>query len=123
MSRRPIAVLFFLITTCAILPQSKTFFIKYKSSVDRQFIEQKIAGKKIFQGNVLFKPDKSSISVEHFAGNLGKKDPVLSKIIKITLANQADADLLIQSSSSDPSIEYIQKAHVYKIDSVPNDSL
>ncbi len=123
MSRRPIAVLLFLITTCAILPQSKTFFIKYKSSVDQQTIEQKIAGKKIFQENALFKPDKSNISVEHFAGNLGKKDPVLSKIIKITLANQTDADLLFQSSSSDPSIEYIEEAHVYKIDSIPNDSL
>jgi len=123
MSRRPIAVLLFLITTCAILPQSKTFFIKYKSSVDQQIIEQKIAGKKIFQENALFKPDNSNISVKHFAGNLGKKNPVLSKIIKITLANQTDADLLIQSSSSDPSIEYIQEAHVYKIDSVPNDSL
>ncbi|MGE5848372.1 MAG: S8 family serine peptidase [Ignavibacteria bacterium] len=123
MSRRPIAVLLFLITSCAILPQSKTFFIKYKSSVDQQIIEQKISGKNIFQGNALFKPEKSNIAVEHLAGNLGKKDPVLSKIIKITLANQADADMLIQSSSSDPSIEYIEEARVYKIDSVPDDSL
>ncbi|HVO75300.1 MAG TPA: S8 family serine peptidase, partial [Ignavibacteriaceae bacterium] len=123
MSRRPILALLFLISSSAILSQSKTFFIKYKSWVDQQTIEQKISSSRIFEANSLLKSASLNLKAEHFAKNLGKKDPGLSNILKITLYNKADSDLLVQSASSDPSIEYIEEAHVYKIDSVPNDSL
>ncbi len=123
MSRRPILALLFLIVSFTTFPQTRTFFIKYKNWVDRQTIEQKISSKQVFRENTLSKLDPSDLSVEYFAKNLGQTDPELSRIVKVILDKDADPDLFIQSSSDDPSIEYIQESLIYKIDFIPNDTL
>jgi subtilisin family serine protease len=123
MSRRPILALLFFILSCTTLSQTRTFFIKYKSWVDKRTIDQKISGKQIFPENTLAKLDLSYLSVEYFAKNLGQTDPELSRIVKVTLTENADPDLFIESSSADPSIEYIQESRIYKIDFVPDDTL
>ncbi len=68
-----------------------------------------------------FKPDH--LLIDHFARNLGADDPVLSKIIKITLNNPSDSSSFLEEIRNDPQVDFIQRANVYKIDYIPNDSL
>ncbi len=66
---------------------------------------------------------KSSYFVQHFAQDLGVSDPNLSRILKVTFPNQSSANIFLNQIQNDQSIDYVQQANVYKIDSIPNDSL
>ncbi|MCX6150196.1 MAG: S8 family serine peptidase [Ignavibacteriales bacterium] len=98
-----------------------TFFIKYKESVSSSNIQKVIEQKDLTlkSNNVLNK--STGISINYLANGTGKGIEVLSKILKVrSNKTLTDDDLRnLQLASSD--IEYIQRAHTYKIDMIPND--
>ncbi|MHB1687531.1 MAG: S8 family serine peptidase [Ignavibacteriaceae bacterium] len=99
-----------------------TYFIKYKNSVDNYLINQKVETNQLV-------PDgsqhmgKAGYSIKYFAQKFGSVDSSLSRILKVTFPNQNSADTFIKQIQNDPTVEYVQQANIYKIDSIPNDSL
>ncbi len=117
-----ITLLFLLIFTATSFSQI-TYFIKYKNYVSRSSINNKIQSKDFFKISKTKTVSALDFSAEYFADNLGKNDPNLSRIVKLTFANQDAANTFLENAKSDPSIQFVQPANVYKIDSIPNDSL
>ncbi len=117
--------LIFIITLNTIYSQS-TFFIKYKNDVDKKSIESKIQTQSIIPQAALqnlSKPINLKTEVSHFANNLGSNDENLSRIIKVNTNVTMSIEKLSQLLKDDPSIEYIEPSHTYKVDYTPNDSL
>ncbi len=100
-----------------------TCFIKYKNNVDRSVILEKIKTKQFISTPSVQALNKLYISADFFAKNLGNDDQNLSHIIKITFPDNNSEQTFINQIKNDPSIEYVQTANIYKIDSMPNDSL
>jgi subtilisin family serine protease len=103
------------------------YFVKYKSYVSSAEIENKVKTQSFFSKDQLRKtinPLKAvQLSINYFADNLGADDNILARIIKVTINNPADSVSFLNVMQSDPSVEFVQRANIYKIDSVPNDSL
>ncbi len=119
-----LSILFFFLFFIPNLKSQTTYFIKYKDNVDKTEVEAKVISKQIFSSNGgLNKVSSNNYSVGFFAKGLGKVDDRLSKIIKITFNNEADAQNFLSLAQNDNSIEYVQPANVYHIDYVPDDSL
>ncbi len=117
-----IAFLLAIIYNVLSFPQS-TYFIKYKNTVSRSLINEKIQTGEFFSPHSGKKLANVIFSAQYFAKNLGKDDSNLSRIVKLTFDSQAAAEKFIEEAKNDPSIEYIQQSNIYKIDSIPNDSL
>jgi len=110
---------FFLVTSSF---SQITYFIKYKNSVSNSLINQMVKGNSITTvGNIQMK--KAGYMVQHFARNLGALSPDLSRILKITFPDQSSANIFLSQIQNDASVDYVQQADIYKIDSIPNDSL
>ncbi len=122
MSFKVFLAFLFLFTGITTYSQT-TYFIKYKNNISKSEINEKITSKRLLgtqSAPILY---KAQFSVEHFAHNLGNSDSNLSRIIKVSFSSKAAANYFINQAKSDPSIEYIQKSHIYKIEYTPNDSL
>lgn len=116
-------ILFCLIFSIKVFSQ-QTFFIKYKNTVSQSDIANKINTKQIINSSSLLKSAQTSnYQVSYFARGYGLNVEPLSRIIKVTFDNNIDNSTIIHTAGSDPDIEYIEAAHNYKIESVPNDSL
>ena len=115
-----ILIFFFIIITTTYYSQT-TFFIKYRDSIPVSDIKDIIANKNIALKSKDVLNKRPNLTITYFAKGLGEKISELSRIIKVhTDLSLSDEDLKnIQQNS--PGIEYIQKAHNYKIDFVPND--
>ena len=104
-----------------------TYFVKYKSYVSRTEIENKVNTQSFFSKEQLKKTINQlknvQLSINYFADNLGADDNILSRIIKVTIHDPADSVSFLNVIRSDPTVEFVQRANIYKIDSVPNDSL
>ena len=100
-----------------------TYFIKYKESVSKSEIEQKVSSDQFLPQNINLPMPVTVSSVDYLAKGLAKEDEILGRIIKITISNSIDESQFLQLKNLDPTIEYIQKANVYQMDFVPNDSL
>src|ERR1039457_4761438 len=101
----------------------QTYFIKYKDNVTKSAVADKISTKQIIHNNSLAKALNVNYKVGYFAKSFGKNIESLSRIIKVTFNNNQDSSFIKQMAADDPDIEYIEPAHVYHVDTVPNDSL
>ncbi len=63
-----------------------TFFIKYKNSIDKPAVEEKIRDNKLFPDRKNFSISNSNYKISYFAKGLGKDLENISRIIKITFA-------------------------------------
>lgn len=116
----PLFAVFFPLFTSS---QTNTYFIKYKNSVDKFELENRLNRKAILSEN-----NNSFLKIEEFkvnrlANGLASGIDELFRIIKITFNSNEQAQIFLTSANNDPLIEYIQKENVYKIDFTPNDSL
>ncbi len=100
-----------------------TYFIKYKANVSPKVINEMVSNQNFLPSQKLNQTLNKSYQINHFAQNLGKNDINLSRIVKVTFNNSVDAQKFVSDAKSNPDIEYIQKANIYKIESLPNDSL
>ncbi len=100
-----------------------TCFIKYKNSINPFVIENKLQTKNFFSSKSLQSISNKIITANYFARNLGKDDFNLSRIIKVTFPDHNSEQEFLDQIKNDPSVEYAQSSNLYKIDSIPNDSL
>lgn len=100
------------------------YFIKYKSNVSQTDILNRISTKQIFKTASLLKTvQNSDYNVQYFARSFGKNIEPLSRIVKLSFNNITDSNSVLQMAAGDPDIEYIEPAHIYHVDYIPNDSL
>jgi hypothetical protein len=123
MSYKAYAILFCILQFININYAQTTFFLKYKSSVPQTVIDDKILTKQFFVNTDSRILNKSSVNVSYFAKKLGKKNESLSRIVKVEFTDSASGNNFYQLALKDPTVEYVEPSHLYKIDSVPNDSL
>ena len=101
----------------------QTYFIKYKDNVSKSTVADKISTKQIISSALLKPAQNINYKVDYFAKSFGKNIESLSRIIKVTFNNNQDNSFILQMAGSDPDIEYIEPAHKYHVDTIPNDSL
>jgi subtilisin family serine protease len=101
----------------------QTYFIKYKDYISKSAVADKISKKQIINSSSTTSLQSTNFKVEYFAKSFGKNIESLSRIVKVTFNNTLDNSSILQTAGSDPDIEYIEPAHKYHIDTVPNDSL
>ena len=116
-------IFFFTIIFISNLYCQNTYFIKFKSTVSQKEISKKINEQKISDFNVNLSKTNNVKSLNYLAKGLGKNDKSLSRIMKVTFDDSVPESSILGLQNSDPSIEYIEKAVIYRIDDVPNDSL
>jgi subtilisin family serine protease len=116
-------LIFFTILFISNLYCQNTYFIKYKSSVSQKEINRKINVQKLSDSNVSLAKMNGVKSLNYLAKGLGKSDETLSRILKVTFDDSVPEGSILGMQNSDPSIEYIEKAVVYQLDDLPNDSL
>ncbi|HDZ58564.1 MAG TPA: hypothetical protein ENH47_00680, partial [Ignavibacteriales bacterium] len=124
-SMRTKLLLFLLGVLCSytnVLSQT-TYFIKYASSVSVSEIDGKVLAKQVIPSGLNSLVNFNVNSVDYLAKDLGKQSEVLSRIIKITVDESIPETSVLNLKNIDPTIEYIEKSHEYKMDIVPNDSL
>lgn len=101
----------------------QTYFIKYKANVSKSDLADKISKKQIINTTTSTSVQNADFKVDYFAKSFGKNIEPLSRIIKVTFNNTQDNSFILQMAAGDPDIEYIEPAHKYHVDIVPNDSL
>lgn len=112
----------FLFLQLTLFPQS-TFFIKYKNSVSLTEISSKISERRIssvLENRPVILPE---FNLNYLAKGLAKDDEILGRIITINFSDKVEENYLSSILINDPDIEYIQAAHTYQVDFIPNDSL
>jgi hypothetical protein len=122
MNYRVLIILLLIFYSINVFSQ-QTYFIKYKDNVSKSSVVNKISTKQIINSNSLAKSLNLNYKVDHFAKRFGKNIESLSRIVKVTFNNIQDNSNILQMAAGDPDIEYIEPAHTYHIDSIPNDSL
>jgi len=119
MTYKRIFIFVFLFSVLAF-PQN-TLFIKYKNSVSKTNIAEKIKNNTVFP--VLSKFNSAnSVSVKYLADNI-VTDEDINRILVIRLKDKALLDEAVNVLKTDGEIEYVEKGHTYKLDYTPNDSL
>lgn len=113
------AALFLLFYFCcgSIFPQY-TYFIKYKNTVSSEEISKAVRLQRLPNSSKLSKAS-SALRLGYFARGLAGSIPELSGIIKITSGKELSQSELSSLASGSSSVEYVQKAAVYKIDIQP----
>jgi hypothetical protein len=122
MNNRILFILFLFFFSINAFSQ-KTYFIKYKDNVTSSVIADKISSKKISNNPASVAAQNTNYKVDYFASRFGKYIAPLSRILRVTFNNNQDNSYFLQSVSSDHDVEYVEAAHTYHIESVPNDSL
>lgn len=120
---RIINLLFFFIALSTIkIFSQEVYFVKFseppellslKTSVQQTYLT--------IQSNKNI-PSKE-VSVGQFAKGKGSKISSLKNIIKFSFPSNTNSEFWTSFRKKYPTVEYIQKQVIYKIDSVPNDSL
>ncbi len=111
----------------SFLHSQSTYFVKYKNSVSRVEVNRIVRTQKLFSSlkrNITV--NSAQVRIDNFAHGLGSDDDALSRIIKITFSDSSAAHNAITSLKSDPSVQFVEKEIVYRIEGgriVPNDSL
>jgi subtilisin family serine protease len=100
-----------------------TYFIKYKETVPKNEIEQKVISDQFISPNLSFQFGSKSNPVDYLAKGIAKNDEVLGRIIKIRFDKDVDEASIMALQNVDQSIEYIEKSKTYQMEFVPNDSL
>ena len=100
-----------------------SLFIKYKSNVSFEVVNQKVQSDKVLKDDETIRTLNVSIKVNHLAKGIIKNDEVLSRIIKVDFENESALQTYKSILSADPDVEYTQISNEYKVDFVPNDSL
>ena len=91
-----------------------TYFIKYKNTVNKEQIGQKISQQKLTVSDAGLSKTGNIKSINYFARGLGRNDETLSQIVKVTFDNSVSESDVLNLQISDPSIEYIEKSSVFK---------
>lgn len=113
-----------IIISCIYLSaQPKTYFFKYKESVPKSEVTERILSKELLSGNKNAFLNTENIFVDHFAKGMALDIEPLSRIIKIVFNSEHQSENFYTLALQDPLIEYVQHGLVYKIDYSPNDSL
>lgn len=107
----------------SLFSQSQTYFIKYKSFVSNEEIQERLSRREILSGNKNFLFRIENLSADYLGKGSAKDIDGLSKIIKLTFASEEQAENFYLSANGDPLLEYVQKGNMYKLDYNPNDSL
>jgi len=123
MNYKAVFAFFFFFIFSVISYSQVTVFIKYKNTISRSSIDQKIQGKNFLSSSPIEALNKVNLTADYFARDLGKNDPNLSRIVKITFNDSTSAQNFINQAQNDPTIDYAQTSNIYKIDYTPNDSL
>jgi subtilisin family serine protease len=100
-----------------------TYFIKYKNQVSTLLVDQKIKEQKISDSVLRKGVALPEFKMNYFAKGIVRGNEFLGRIVKVSFTQNVDEGNFISVLSSDPEIEYVQKANVYKLDMIPNDSL
>ena len=116
-------VLFLVLLTTTFLSAQTTYFIKYKENVSITEVDRKVV-EQTFSDAVNFRQSSlPEFNVNYLAKGLGRGDEILGRIVKIQFAESVSESEFSSLLSSDPDIEYIQKANIYQANFIPNDSL
>ncbi len=109
--------------TSILEAQPQTLFIKYKETVSKTEVRERISSKEILTAskNTFLKTE--SVQAEYFGKGLAKDIDPLSRIIKLTFNSTQQAESFFSLALTDPQIEYVQQGTIYQIDFIPNDSL
>jgi subtilisin family serine protease len=117
---KPLFILF-VFTVFKIFSQ-EVYFVKFHETPDLLLLKLSVQeayfsayGNKVLPSN--------AILVNAFAKGKANKIPLLKNIVKISFPSNTNNNFWTAFKKKYPSIEYIQKQTIYKIDSVPNDSL
>ena len=101
----------------------EVYFIKYNNNIDKEGIEQKIIKNNLSPKTIL-KSNTPELSIERIANNVGIDDEDISRIVKVTAKGEINLENYLEGlKNSDPTIQYVQKASIYELDIVPDDSL
>lgn len=109
--------------TSLVVGQPNTYFIKYKETVNKSEVRERIYSKEILSGNKNNFLKTESVSVDYFVGGIAADIEPLSRILKLTFNSNQQAESFYNLALVDPLIEYVQQGSIYKIDYTPNDSL
>ncbi|NWF88038.1 MAG: peptidase S8 [Ignavibacteriaceae bacterium] len=117
--------LFFLIflLTVNISSQTKSVYLKYKSSLSKYEVLERLSKKEILTKSSNSFLKTVEVNAKPLADDLTWGVEELSRIIKLTFNSVEQLENFISSAEGDPAIEYLQKENIYKIDFTPNDSL
>ncbi|MFA6979718.1 MAG: S8 family serine peptidase [Ignavibacteriaceae bacterium] len=120
---RIINLLFFIIvlSTLKIFAQ-EVYFVKFSETPDLLSLKLSVQQTYITTQSNKSLPVKE-VSVGEFAKGKGSKISSLKNIIKFSFPSNTNSDFWTSFKKKYPNVEYIQKQVIYKIDSVPNDSL
>lgn len=113
---------FLLIASTLNIFAQEVYFVKFKETPDFRALKRSVqeSYQSANRNNVL--PSKE-ISVGEFAKGNASKISSLKNILKFTFPSNTNDSFWTSFKNKYPSIEYIQKQVVYKIDAIPNDSL
>ena len=115
-------VLFFIVASTLRIFAQEVYFVKFTETPDLLSLQQSV--QQTFHSAQLNKNLLSKeVSVGEFAKGKAHKISSLKNIIKFSFPSNTNNDFWIAFKKKYPSIEYIQKQIIYKIDSTPNDSL
>jgi subtilisin family serine protease len=104
------------------LPQT-TYFVKYKNQIPISQVDQNIKAQKISSAVLNKGLSLSDYKIDYFAKGLTRGNEYLGKIVKVSFSQNVDEANIVSILSNDPEIEYVQKANVYSLDLIPDDSL
>lgn len=114
-------IFFVALSTIKIFTQ-EVYFVKFSDKPDLLSLKLSVQ-----QTYLTIKSNKNlplkEVSVGEFAKGKGSKIVSLKNIIKFSFPSNITNDFWTSFKKEFPTVEYIQKQVIYKIDSVPNDSL
>jgi len=111
----------FVFTAYKIFSQ-EVYFVKFNETPDLTSLKLSVQETYLSVYNNKILPS-NEISINAFAKGIANKIPSLKNIIKISIPSKTNDSFLSNFRKKYPTVEYIQKQNIYKIDSVPNDSL
>lgn len=118
-----VAVLLF----TSVLYSQTTYFVKYKSNVPASSVDRMVSSQEILSSSKKsFSVNSVNYRIDYFARGLERNNAVLGRIVKLSFNDSVSAVNIISSLQNDPTVQFVEKEAVYKIDGIngiPNDSL
>ncbi|MCK6603926.1 MAG: S8 family serine peptidase [Ignavibacteriaceae bacterium] len=114
---------FFLTALFNSTPAQTTFFVKLKNSVPDASVEKILASGDLFAGKDNRPFLMGNTRIQSLGKMAGIDDPVLNRIMRVSISNKWDNSALRALSNSDPDLEYVQENKIFTLDFTPNDSL
>jgi len=114
--------IFIIVITASHLFSQEFYFVKFSETPNLTLFKQSVQESYLsLYGNKTL--PSNEISATAFAKGIAKSIPSLKNIVKISIPKNTNDNFWSNFKKKYPTIEYIQKQTIYKIDSVPNDSL